>query len=90
MSVLSTVKGTNDTTTADSLKRLPSKRTLQQFLIFPKNNKVTIEQSHEEVSEPGSHKKIQIETNGEPTGKLTTIKETEIKCEKNSPELLSA
>lgn len=75
----STMKGLTETN--DSVKRLPSKRTLQEFLVFPKSTKVTIEQSYDQVSEdlnePGSHKKLQKEVSEEQQTKIVDCKQKE-------------
>lgn len=71
------LKTETDNNGGDFMKRLPSKRGLQEFLVFPKGNKVTIEVSHDEVSEPGSHKKIQtVDNGGESVTKLIDLKKT--------------
>lgn len=55
------MKQTSGSASNDAVKCLPSKRGLQDFLIFPKGKKITVESCQEEISEPGSHKKYKTD-----------------------------
>lgn len=50
--------------TGDSVKRIGSKRSFNDFLIMPVGNKVMISKNIDKIEDPGSHKKIQVEIEG--------------------------